>query len=169
MGPISWGLAQLQFCNLTHTLRDVVLVLKSNFLIFFSDYFHSCVALSWMALHPGDDTSTLVQVMAWYQQATNHYLNQCWPWSMSPYAITRPVKFKVRGMKRQCISNLCCIKPMNCRQLKGLYCCKGLSHWIVARLYCCKGSCHLVTIIGTTTLAPSHSCQVTTADLKRTF
>ena len=26
-----------------------------------------------------DDKSTLVQVLAWCWQATNHYLNQCWP------------------------------------------------------------------------------------------
>ena len=28
--------------------------------------------------------------MAWYHQATNHYLSQCWPRSMSPYGATRP-------------------------------------------------------------------------------
>ena len=32
-----------------------------------------------------DDRSTMVQVMAWYRQATSH-LSQCWPRSMSPYA-----------------------------------------------------------------------------------
>ena len=37
-----------------------------------------------------DDKSTLVQVMAWCRQATSHYLNQCWPRSMSPYAVTMP-------------------------------------------------------------------------------
>ena len=31
-----------------------------------------------------DDESTLVQVMAWCRQATSHYLNQCWPRSMTP-------------------------------------------------------------------------------------
>ena len=35
------------------------------------------------------DQSTLVQVIAWYHQATNHYLNQCGPRSMSPYGVTR--------------------------------------------------------------------------------
>ena len=35
-------------------------------------------------------TFTLVQVMAWCHQATSHYLNQCWPRSMSPYGVTRP-------------------------------------------------------------------------------
>ena len=28
--------------------------------------------------------------MAWCHQATSHYLNQCWPWSMLPYGVTRP-------------------------------------------------------------------------------
>ena len=32
----------------------------------------------------------LVQIMAWCRQATSHYLNHCWPRSMSPYSITRP-------------------------------------------------------------------------------
>ena len=37
-----------------------------------------------------DDKSTLVQVMAWCRQATNHYLSQCWTRSLSPYGVTRP-------------------------------------------------------------------------------
>ena len=40
----------------------------------------SCeIALRWMSLYLIDDTSTLVQVMAWCRQATSHYRNQCWP------------------------------------------------------------------------------------------
>ena len=31
----------------------------------------------WMWHDLGDDESTLVQVMAWYPQATSHYMNQC--------------------------------------------------------------------------------------------
>ena len=51
----------------------------------------SCeIPLSWMSLNLSDDKSILVQVMAWCRQATSHYLNQCWPRSMSPYGITRP-------------------------------------------------------------------------------
>ena len=37
-----------------------------------------------------NDKSTLVQVMAWYHQATSHYLSQCWPSSMSQYGVNRP-------------------------------------------------------------------------------
>ena len=44
----------------------------------------------WMPQNTSDDTSTLVQVMAWCRQATSHYLSQCWPRSMLPYGITRP-------------------------------------------------------------------------------
>ena len=50
----------------------------------------SCkIALRWMPLNLTDDKSTLVQVMAWCCQATSHYLNQCWSWSLTPYGITR--------------------------------------------------------------------------------
>ena len=34
--------------------------------------------------------STLVQVMAWWRQATSHYLSQCWPSPMSPHGVTGP-------------------------------------------------------------------------------
>ena len=39
-------------------------------------------ALRWMPRALTDDQSTLVQVMAWWRQATSHYLSQCWPSSM---------------------------------------------------------------------------------------
>ena len=34
-----------------------------------------------------DDKPTLVQVMAWCRQATSHYMDQCWPKSMSPKGV----------------------------------------------------------------------------------
>ena len=40
--------------------------------------------IRWMLWDCTNDNSTLVQVIAWC-----HYLNQCWPSSMMPYAITR--------------------------------------------------------------------------------
>ena len=43
-----------------------------------------------MPQDPTDDKSTLVQVMAWCRQAPSHYLNQCWPRSLSSYGVTRP-------------------------------------------------------------------------------
>ena len=51
----------------------------------------SCgIPLSWMSINLTDDKSILVQLMVWCRQATSHYLNQCWPRSMSPYGVTRP-------------------------------------------------------------------------------
>ena len=47
-------------------------------------------ALRWMSWDLSEDNSTLVQIMAWWGQATNHYLSQCWPRSLSPYGVTRP-------------------------------------------------------------------------------
>ena len=41
-----------------------------------------------MSLDFTDDQSTLVQVMVWCRQATSHYLNQCWPRSLSLYGGT---------------------------------------------------------------------------------
>ena len=48
------------------------------------------IVLRWMTMDLTDEKSTLVQVMAWCSQATNHYLIQCWPRSMSPYGVSRP-------------------------------------------------------------------------------
>ena len=48
------------------------------------------MTLKLMSMGLTDDKSTLVQVMAWCLTAPSHYLNQCWPRSMSPYGITRP-------------------------------------------------------------------------------
>ena len=48
------------------------------------------ITLTWKPQDLTDDTSTLVQVMAWCRQATSHYLSQCWPSSLSPYGDTRP-------------------------------------------------------------------------------
>ena len=52
-------------------------------------------AIRWMSLDLTDDKSTLVQVMAWCRQTTSHYLNECWPRSMSPYGVTRPWWVKI--------------------------------------------------------------------------
>ena len=54
----------------------------------FGSFFYK--VFSWMQWRLTDDKSTLVQVMAWCHQAISHYLNQCWPRSISPYGITRP-------------------------------------------------------------------------------
>ena len=51
----------------------------------------SCeIVLKWMPQNTFNEKSTLVQITAWYCQATSHYLSHCWPISMSPYHVTRP-------------------------------------------------------------------------------
>ena len=51
----------------------------------------SCkIVLKWMPMDLTDGKSTLVQVMVWCRQATSHYLNHCWPRSLSPYDVIRP-------------------------------------------------------------------------------
>ena len=59
----------------------------------------SLVKLPYYECHwtSNDDQSTLVQVMAWCRQATSHYLNQCWPRSLSSYGVTRPQWVKEPG------------------------------------------------------------------------
>ena len=48
------------------------------------------IALRWIPQDFTDDKSTLVHVMAWCLQAPSHFLDQCWPRSVSPYGIARP-------------------------------------------------------------------------------
>ena len=49
--------------------------------------------------------------MAWCHQATSHYLNQCWPRSMSPYGVTRPQWVHTRDLKKY----TCKITYTSCR------------------------------------------------------
>ena len=60
------------------------------------------IALRWVPKDRTDDKSTLVQVMAWYRQATSYYLSQCWPRSMSPNGVTRPQWVKRKGWHMDC-------------------------------------------------------------------
>ena len=80
--------------SLTHwPLGDFNEILKIMFkLILVTDGcdISSEIAIRWASLDLSDDKSTLVQVMAWCRQATNHYLNQCWARSLPPYGVTRP-------------------------------------------------------------------------------
>ena len=57
--------------------------------------------LQWKAIGPIDDKSTLSEVMAWCHKAASHYLNQCWPRSISPYGVTRPRWFKCKFLQGQ--------------------------------------------------------------------
>ena len=44
--------------------------------------------LRWKPQNYANDKSVSVQVMAWCRQATSHYLNQCWPSSVSSHDVT---------------------------------------------------------------------------------
>ena len=62
------------------------------------------ICLRWVPQNPIIDKSTLVQVMAWWCQATSHYMSQCWPRyiiSGHKYGITRAqwVKHKLVFLK----------------------------------------------------------------------
>ena len=77
------------------------------------DWSISCeIALRWMPLDLTDDKSTLVQVMAWCRQATNHYLGQCWPRSMPPNGVTRS----------QWVNSFCLGTPYGSIDLSRLHC-----------------------------------------------
>ena len=67
--------------------------------------FSSEIALRWTSLDLKDDKLTLVQVMAWFCQATSHYLNQCWTRSLLPYGVTRP-QFTISTNYISCIYGL---------------------------------------------------------------
>ena len=62
---------------------------RINYLMHVMDYIHqhflqTCSQVN-ATEHLSDDKSTVVQVMAWCCQATNQYLIQCWPRSVSTY------------------------------------------------------------------------------------
>ena len=78
---------------ITHwSLGDVTMIKKYCFQTHYSEQQlrDSMWNYSWMPQNLTNQKSTLIQVMAWCRQATSHYLNQCWPSSMSPCGITRP-------------------------------------------------------------------------------
>ena len=56
-----------------------------------------------------DDKSALVLVMACCCQATSHYLSQCWPSSLSWYAISRPQWVQSKNSTHCIILNKPCL------------------------------------------------------------
>ena len=52
------------------------------------------IAIKWLSRDLTHDKSALVEVMAWFPQATSHYLSLCWPSSVLPLAfgINKPQK-----------------------------------------------------------------------------
>ena len=78
---------------LTHLILDMFAILKCiserMLPIKFLNTFYK-ITLWWMQQNMLDGDPTCIQVMAWCCLATNYYLSQCWPWSISPYGISRP-------------------------------------------------------------------------------
>ena len=75
-----------QYCWIfsDHIFKCIFLTQVSHFVLHFDKRFpesHSC-GLMWQRV------TTLEQVMTWYHQTLTHYLNQCWPMSMTPYGHT---------------------------------------------------------------------------------
>ena len=87
--PTSDGLNSLAPGKFVWNFRHVPVIFKQILVI---DGWGNCceIALLWMSLDFIDDQSTLVKVMAWWRQATSHYLSQYWQRSQSPYGVTRP-------------------------------------------------------------------------------
>ena len=90
------------WCSLVNSLApgrsqcNVIFILALVIGIFRSSHDN---ALWWMPQDLTDDQSTLVQVMAWWCQATSHYLSQCWPIALSAYGVTRPKWVKSQPMQ----------------------------------------------------------------------
>ena len=53
------------------------------------------ITFEWIPKNRTNETSTLVQVMAWCHQAKSHCLRQCWPRFISSRDITRPQWVKI--------------------------------------------------------------------------
>ena len=93
-------------------LRDVEIILEMCFSNSFYELISGTLSVkldTWVPLNLTDDRSTLVQIMVWCHQATTHYLSQCWPWSMSPYGVTKPqyVKLVIISHNAVCVWNHC--------------------------------------------------------------
>ena len=71
-------------CPLVDCDFDFKLVIFKCIVVIISISISSTTDFRWMVQDSADDKSTLVQVMAWCHQAPSHYLNQCWPRSLSP-------------------------------------------------------------------------------------
>ena len=72
----------------------MALVLNKNFLIWYQGWISSSFAVKLLSCECHKialcHKLTLFRVMAWCRQPTKYHLSQCWPKSVSPYAVTRP-------------------------------------------------------------------------------
>ena len=74
-------------------MGDMAMILKSSIskhILRIKCMSCSGFSLRWMPQGTSRVKSTLIRVIVWCRQATNHYLSHCWPGSISPYGATRP-------------------------------------------------------------------------------
>ena len=71
---------------LTLCIRDICLVQSPTY---------ARLQIAERLLNASDYNSTMMQLMAWCSQATNHYMSKCWPRTLSPHGATRPRSVKV--------------------------------------------------------------------------
>ena len=91
----------------------------SNFKSIISEYILRIKSISnrwemvrmWVPHKTFDDKSTLVQVMAWWRQATSHYLKQCWPRFPTPPG---PQRVKMWACLRWWLKHHMHVKPWIC-------------------------------------------------------
>ena len=76
----------------------------------------------------GDVKSTSA---AWCRQATSHYMNQCWPRSLSPYGITRPQWINGISIQEQWLSGDIIYRGIfhGFFMINLHYALKSLTHW----------------------------------------
>ena len=78
-----------QLTGLWRMWKKLYIYISNSFYKLISWSLPATMDLGWVPQKPIDDKYLLVQVIVWFHQETSHYLNQCWPWSMSPYSATR--------------------------------------------------------------------------------
>ena len=85
------------------------------FLIFLLENFHILIQISLICLTKGliGSNSVMVSVVAWWYEATNHYLNQCRPNSITPHEVTMPLWVK-RSNLLTCILRLAEVISAEC-------------------------------------------------------
>ena len=81
---------QMTGTYLTHwAMWDATLILNTYFWIHVRDKYHEHFLWNYHRMNVTRPLMiTLGQVMAWWRQATSHYLSQCWRAYLSPYGVT---------------------------------------------------------------------------------
>ena len=102
------------------------------------------IVLTWVQQDPTDEKWTVVQVMDWCCQATNHCLNQCLPTCSLPYYIICRINLWRLSVAIYSMLDQWCLDLLECdihfdSYMHCSYCSLALSHWHVPdlkSLYC---------------------------------